>query len=223
MKKFLTSLFAVACLSNAAPAQPTVQTLDHKSILFTSPTLSNDIAPLETVTREPSKADFIFHEDEWSQVEFFTKDRLAEIQKLLKEYKQFEQAHRTQYGWREVYVRRIQRTPVVSGSLPIQQLERLLGAKAGTAPMLSSSNTISGRVKDGFSLPLGGNVTLYGYVADHGIPMLGAIVGHNPDDLKLTNAFMKLNANNGTILVDWRSQVVLVSVSKSGKIDVWRP
>lgn len=66
-------------------------------------------------------------------------------------------------------------------------------------------------------------MTLYGYVTDLGIPVLGANVGENPDDFKLTDAFMKLNANAGLILVDWRAQVVLVSVNKSGQIDIWRP
>ena len=121
MKRFLTSLFAFVGLASAAPPQPSIQSIAPKSILFTTPTLSNDIALLEPVTRKPSNTDFIFHEDEWSQVEFFTKDRLAEVQRLLKVYKLFEQAHRAQHGWREVYVRKIPRTPIVSGSLPIRQ------------------------------------------------------------------------------------------------------
>jgi hypothetical protein len=223
MKKLLASFLAFAGLANVAPHQQKVQTIDPKSILFTTPTLSNDIAELEPVTKKPVSTDFVFPEDEWSQVEFFTKDRLAEVQKLLKEYKPFEQTHRAQYGWREVYVRKIQRALIVTGAQPVQQLERLLGVKAAGAPILFSSNSISGRVKEGFSLPLGGNVTLYGYVAGQGIRVLGAIIGENPDDFNLTQAFMKLNANSGLILVDWRAQAVLVSVSKSGQIEVWRP
>lgn len=223
MKKFITSLLALAGLANAAPPQQDIQSLDPNSILFTTPTISNDIAPLEPVRQKPSNADFIFHEDEWSQVEFFSKGRLAEIQRLLKEFKSFEQANRAKVGWRKVYVRKITREPIVVGSGAIQQLEQLLGVKATTPPILFSSSELSGRVKNGFSLPLGGNVTLYGFADDRGIPVLGANVGEHPDDLKLTNAFMKLNSKKGLILVDWRAQVVLVSVDKSGQINVWRP
>ena len=115
------------------------------------------------------------------------------------------------------------RARIVVGSGAIQQLEQLLGVKATTPPILFSSSELSGRVKNGFSLPLGGSVTLYGFSDDRGIPVLGANVGEHPDDLKLTNAFMKLNSNKGLILVDWRAQVVLVSVDKSGQINVWRP
>lgn len=223
MKKLITSLLAFAGLANAAPPQQGIQSLDPKSILFTTPTLSNDIAPLEPVTQNPSKADLIFHEDEWSQVEFFHKGRLAEIQRLLEEFKSFEQANRAKVGWRKVYVRKITREPVISGLGAIQQLEQLLGVKASTPPILFSSGELAGRVKNGFSFPLGGNVTLYGFSDDRGIPVLGANVGEHPDDLKLTKAFMKLNANKGLILVDWRTQLVLESVDKSGKIKVWRP
>jgi hypothetical protein len=223
MKKLLASLLAFVGLAGAAPPEKKVQTIDPKTILFSTPTLSDDLAQLEPVTKKTSDADVMFHEDEWCQVEFFTKDRLPELQKLLKDYKQFEKTHRTQHGWRKVYVRKILRTPIVSGAKPVQELERLLGVRAGASPMLFSSNTISGQVKDGFSLPLGGNVTLYGYVNGQSIPVLGALVGKNPEDLKLTQAFIRLNASNGLILVDWRAQVVLVSVNKSGQIEFWRP
>lgn len=223
MKKLLASLFALIGFTQASSTPPSVQTIDPKSILFSTPTLSNDIAPLTPFNRKPSTTDFIFHEDEWRQVEFFPKARLPEIQRLLKEFKPFEQAHRVKHGWRDVYVRRIVDTPVLASAQPVQQLEKLLGAKAGAAPLLFSSNTVSGSVTNGFSLALGGNVTLYGYTDEKGIPVLGAHVGNNPDDSKLTTAFMKLNAKQNLILVDWRAQLVLVAITPSGQIDIWQP
>jgi len=223
MRKLLASLLAFVGVTAAAGSPPKVETIDPRKILFTTPTLSNDIAQLERVEREPTESDFVFHEDEWSQVEFLPKEQLAAVERLLSEYKPFEQAHRAQHGWREVYVRKIQRLPVVSGARPGEQVATLLGVKIGPAPMLFSASTVSGRVKGGFSLPLGGNVTLYGYTDGQSIPVLGAIVGRNPDDSKLTQAFIKLNSSHGLILVDWRAQLVLKSVAPSGQIEVWRP
>ena len=223
MKKFLSSLLAFTGIANAVPPQQKPQTIDPKSIRFTTPTLSNDLAPLEPVARQPNQTDFVFHEDEWSQVEFFPKSQLPLIQQILKEYKQFELVNRDKYGWHNVYVRKIKRLPLISSDHSIQLIEHLLGVKVGPAPMLFSSNTISGQVKGGFSLPLGGNVTLYGYVVGQDIPVLGALVGKKPDDLKLTNAFLKLNRQYSFILVDWRAQLILQSVSDSGQINIWRP
>jgi hypothetical protein len=223
MKKLLASVLARLGAAKAAQPQQTLQYIDPNSILFTTPTISDDLAPLEALARKPTETDFQFHEDEWSQVELLPQEQLSEVQRMLTEYKSFEREHRTQYGWRKVYVRKIQRLPVVSGPQPIQQLERLLGVQAGPAPLLYSSGAGAGSVKDGFSLPLGGGVTLYGYLADQAVPVLGALVDTNPDDLKLTQAFMKLNAAQGLVLVDWRSQFVLVSVDPTGQVDVWRP
>jgi hypothetical protein len=97
MKKLLASLLAVAGLTGTAQAQPKVQMIDPKTILFTTPTLSNDLAQLVPVNRQPSDSDFVFHEDEWSQVEFFPRSQLSDVQRLLKEFKTFERANRAQY------------------------------------------------------------------------------------------------------------------------------
>lgn len=223
MKKLLATLLAFVRVAGNAQPQPKVQMLDPKTILLTTPTLSNELAQLEPVHRQPSGSDFVFHEDEWAQVEFLPRAQLGEVQRILKEYKPFERANRVQHGWREVYVRKVHRTPVLSGANAKHQLESLLGAKVGSAPMLFSGGSVSGSVRNGFSLPLGGNVTLYGFSDWQGIPVLGAIIGKDPDDSKLTKAFMKLNTERGLILVDWRAQLVLVSVSSSGQVDVWQP
>jgi hypothetical protein len=89
--------------------------------------------------------------------------------------------------------------------------------------VLFSTTSITGRVKNGFSLPLGGSVTLYGYATLAGIPVLGALIGDNPNHHKLVEALLKLNAAEGLVLVDWRQQMVLESVRPDGNIGVWRP
>lgn len=223
MKKLIASLLAFAGVTVSAQPLQSPQKIDPKTILFSVPTLSDDIAALEQMDRALNGTDLAFHEDDWSQVEFLPKSLLPEIQRMLKEYKAFEQANRVQSGWRKVYVRKIERKPLISGAQSIQQLEKILGAKPGGALVLFSTGTAGGRVKDGFTLPLGGNVTLYGYTTSEGIPVLGASVGQNPDDSKLVQAFTKLNSASGLVLVDWRTQMVLVSTNASGQIDVWRP
>jgi len=197
-----------------------VQYVDPKKILFSIPTLSDDIAPLEPLSEKPNGKDFGFHEDDWRQIEFFPKSQLKTIQQILKEYKQFEQAHRVDQGWNAVYLRKIQRVPVISS---VQDLEKLLGTKAGDAPILFTSSSISGKVKNGFTLPLGGNITMYGYVDGNNIPVLGASVGKNPDDSRLTDAFLKLNASNGLFVVDWRAQLLIIGASIDSQVEIWRP
>jgi hypothetical protein len=122
-----------------------------------------------------------------------------------------------------VYVRKVERTSVVGGNQALSKLETVLGAKAGVAAVLFSASSITGQVTNGFSVALGGNITLYGYASQAGIPILGALVGENPDHQLLVRAFAKLNAEEELVLVDWRQQLILVSVAPNGQLDVWRP
>lgn len=223
MKKLLAFVLASIGLAGGAHAQPKPQTVDPKAILFSVPTLSNDIAPLVPVEGRPGEGDLIFHEDEWSQIEFLPRSHLDEVKRMLKEFKAFEQANRVQHGWRNVYVRKLDRTAVLPSPQGLQQLETLLGAKAGGAPILVQSPGVGGRVQSGFTLALGGKVTLYGQFVGGQIKLLGAYLGEGAKDFKLTEAFMKLNAGSGVILVDWRRQLILLSTTPAGQLDIWQP
>ncbi len=209
--------------SGASTIENNLQFIDPKSILFTTPTISNDLAPMETLTEAPSGSVFSFHEDDWSQLEFFPKDQLSEVQRLLSEYKPFEVKNREKYGWRNTYVRKIERIIVVSGAYATLDIARLLDASLGTAPILYSSNSVTGRISSGFSIALDGNVTLYGYSTNSGIPVLGALIGENPDNQKLVQAFSILNAKYGLIFVDWRQQLLITGQGSDGSLTVWHP
>jgi len=223
MKKLLAYVLALVGVSAGAQAQPTLQTVDPKSITFTTPTLSSDIAALEPISGQPSKEDLVLHEDEWAQVEFLRVEQLPAIKKALSEFKSFEAAHRTKYGWTEVFVRSLPRETLVAGDGALQHLHGVLGAAVGPAPVLFSSNTITGRVRNGASFDLGGNIVLYTAPAHSGVLVLGAKVGPNPDDSRLVSAFAKLNASDRLVLVDWRQQLVLVAMTSGGQVEAWRP
>lgn len=201
---------------------PGIEHHDPDAILFSIPTLSNDLAPLDPVQGNYGVDSFIFHEDEWSQVEFLPAAQLGKVQDILTEYSAFEEANRVEGGWKKVYVRNFQRIPVVSGNTALPWLQRQLGVGVQAAPLLFSTNRLLGSVHDGFSLPLGGNIILYGYHDENGIPVLGAYLGAGADNATLLRAFSVLNASIGLILVDWRSQFILVSSQSSGPVEVWR-
>ena len=145
------------------------------------------------------------------------------IQQTLKAYKQFEQTHRVHQGWSEAYLRKIQRIPVLSAARPLEKVERLFGVEASAAPILFTFSEISGCVKNGFTIPLGGNITLYGYVDNGNVPVLGASVGRDLDDSHLMDAFMKLNASDGLLLVDWYAQLLIIEASSAFEVEVWQP
>jgi len=223
MKKLFASVLAMVGLSTGALAQPSTQMIDAKSINFTTPTLSNELAELEPLGREPTKGDLTFHEDEWAQVEFLCADQLHEVKRILGDLKSFEMAHRVKYGWTDVYIRRFQRKALIEGEGALQHLHAVLGVAAGPAPVLFSSGTVAGRVRGGASFDLGGKISLYTSPAPEGVLVLGANVGRDPDNSKLVSAFAKLSASDRLVLVDWRQQFVLIATTADGRVDVWRP
>ena len=223
MNKIFAAALAVFGVSGVSAQEAAPQLIDPATILFSVPTISNDTPPAEHLNEAPSASEFLLHEDDWSQLEFFPKSKLAEVKKILSEYKNFEENNREMYGWRNIYTREIERIPVVSGATAASELSAMLGAPLEPAPVLYSSSAITGRVSSGFSIPLGGNVTLYGYSTQNGIPVLGASVGENPDDQKLIQAFLALNKKYELLLIDWRQQLLLTGQDTDGSLSAWRP
>src|SRR5687768_11418566 len=154
MKRIFTALLTTMGLTAGAQSERPVQSIDPKSLRFSMPTVAAD--DLQFVV--PNKATFEgapqFHEDEWCQIEFFPKSRLGEIQKLLSEYKAFEEKHRTQYGWNEIYARKIARSTLLKTNPGPSTIARILGATSLPAPILTTSSRPLGQVKDGFTLAL---------------------------------------------------------------------
>ena len=219
--KWLSGLFGKR--DDAGSGKARVQSLDPKTLLFSIPTLSDDLADLGPIDKPPSRSDLVLNEDDWAQLEFFPRTSRQLVEQQLAELKTFEAANRKASGWKKVYVRKIQRMPVIGNRSPMQHLESILGAKAGGAAFIASTKAFAGRVKNGFTFDLGGNVQLYGYTVPAGVLVLAASVGPKADNMKLASAFMKLNKSDGLMLVDWRAQLLLVGVTSDGNIETWKP
>lgn len=212
-----------AGVATSAYAQGNTQTMDPRSILFSTPTISNDVPPLEE-TDLPAADDLVLHEDDWRAVEFFQRSRTQDLQDKLRELKAFEAANREGPGWRHVYVRSFPSSPVIAGNAAVDGLGRALSATPGGAPILyQSPNILVGRVSRGFSLPLGADVWLYGFTDGSGIPVLGASLRPGSDHDRLNNAFRTLHQSNDLVLVDWHMQMILMSVTPDNQLLIWQP
>lgn len=223
MKKLLAPLMALFGAANAEQLKPNVEMIDINAILYTMPTVAADSIEFSVPTPESFVGAPQFHEDEWAQLEFFSESRLGEIQKALSEHKPFEKSHRGQYGWSKIYARHITRQPLFQSSQSLSHIASSFSAELGNSPILVTTSKPLGQVKNGFSFPIAPKVNLYGLSDSSGITVLGAILEPGADDHVLTEVFSKLNTEHNLILVDWRSQMILVAVEPSGQINVWRP
>jgi hypothetical protein len=222
--KLIAGVLGALGLAATSDAGAQTTMVDPRTILFSMSTLANDAAPLEELGgRRATQTDVIFHEDEWRQIEFFPRSRLAEVQQTLTALKQFADEHRTASGWRSIYVRRLEPLPVViEGSDRL--LAQTLGASTGAAPILfTGANVPLGQIADGFSIPIGEGAALYGYADSTGVRVLGANVTSDAGNTALSQAFARLNESHDLVLVDWRAQLLLLSVEPTGRLVVWQP
>lgn len=191
--------------------------VDPAKVLFSLPTISGDDIAFEPA--EPGDTDLVFHEDDWRQIEFFSKARAEELARTLSTLKIFA-AERSagSAGYRDIFARKLPAMPVLAG---FEALERVFDAKIGPGPILfHGDSVVTGRVKDSFSLALAGKVWLYG---TRDLSVLGAAMPPGADNEVLARAFVTLNRSDGLVLVDWRSQMLLVKVADDGNLEVWRP
>jgi hypothetical protein len=224
MKKMLTAILTSFGLGASSHAASPSTSIDVGDIRYTEPTVAADAIAFVMPTRETFEGAPQFHEDEWCQIEFFAAARLPEIKARLTELKSFEERHRTQHGWTDIYARRLKRTPMTSGPDALSKLAKALAGKRLTSPILSITSKPLGQVKDGFTLRLGDTVIIYGIATNEGVMSLAGLAGlvePGGDDAMLTTAFVVLNQKFQFSLVDWR--MVLVSVDPGGDVRVWRP
>ncbi len=223
MKKLFSSVLTALGMQPATHAEPPTQMVAPKTIMFSMPTVAADDIQFAIPTEESFQGAPQFHEDEWCQLEFFPRSRLAEIQRRLVEYKAFEKKHRGQHGWSHIYARRIHREAVVRGVDAADDVATSVGAVPRPSPILTTTSRPLGQVKDGFTLELAGSVLLYGVKTSDGVSALGATVARGGDDAQLTRAYITLSGKYGLLLVDWRAQQLLLSVTEKGDISLWRP
>ena len=223
MKKFFATALTALGLGGSLPAASPAQTVDPHAIRFSMPTVAAEDIQFVVPTAQTFEGAPQFHEDEWCQLEFFQVSRLPEMKARLTEYKAFEQRHRTSNGWTDIYARHITRAPVVSGSSATAEVAGVIKASTLPAPILTTTSRPLGQVKGGYTLRLSGSVLLYGIANESGLQSLGALVERGGDDRAMFGAFEALNKKYQLVLVDWRSQFILVTVGSDGKANVWRP
>jgi len=197
------------------------ETLDVASIQYSMPTIAADVLTFGIPTQASFEGAPQFHEDEWCQIEFLPATSLKELQAALAEYKIFEQAHRLQYGWSEIFARKLVRAVLIEGADAVRKLADLFGTMPINAPVLTTTSRPLGQVESGFAVRPSSDVLLYGLADERGISALGTMV--HGDDMQLSQAFSRLHSSFGLMLVDWRQQLILCSVGADGNFAVWRP
>src|SRR6185436_9164165 len=107
MKKIFSSVLTSLGFGASSPADAANTTVDVDAIRYSMPTVAGDEIAFIMPTRESFEGAPQFHEDESRQIEFISTSQLPETKARLREFKAFEERHRTKFGWTDILARRV--------------------------------------------------------------------------------------------------------------------
>ncbi len=196
----LSGLFG--CSDSKMESQTTTQeTIDLDSILFTTPTLESGL-PLFT---DKTDSCVYFHEDEWRQIEFISKDQKNAIDKEMAKIRDIHDNHthksESYTAFRKVALRDLIPRPL---SIDFSKLTSYLTDQAIKTKGLGLENN-SGQVKGGFYFSVNG-INYYGLLENNTVKAFCIYSADSEESLKsATTNLSKLLANENLYLVDWRA------------------
>jgi hypothetical protein len=181
-----------------------IEMINPKDLLFTIPTIENALPAFEDKTDSTNIA---FHEDEWRQIEFISKDQKASINKEIAGIKNIYDtfSHKTDSftAFKEMFVRE-------SITKPLQiSFSKVKTSLCGNNPIkgLGLYNN-EGRVKNGFAFSNDG-ITYYGIAENNTVTTLCIYGAESEKDYKTaTTKWAKFLKEENLYLVDWRAMGV---------------
>jgi hypothetical protein len=183
-----------------------VETINPNDILFTTPTLENALPEFESKT---DTSNLHFHEDDWRQIEFISKNQKnqidSEILKIKDIYDKFSHKGDTYTAFKQVAIRESIKEPL---TLSFSKLKSYLtGNSIKLKGVTLDGNT--GQVKNGFSFKTGG-VEFYGVVENDNVKTLCIYSADSEEQLKASfDKLSKLSKTENLYLVDWIKMKVL--------------
>lgn len=186
-----------------------VQTININDALFTIPTINNALPEF----KEKTDTCVFFHEDEWRQIEFISKDQKPLIDQEISKIKDIYDNHSHKgdgyMGFKEIAVRDKITQPL---RLDFTKLKSYLTDKPIEILGLGLENN-EGQVRNGFYFTIDG-IGYYG-VLEHNFVTAFCIYSTESDEqLKAaTTRLSKLLEMENLFLVDWRSMLVFDETS----------
>lgn len=183
-----------------------VKTINLNDILYTTPTLENALPEFED---KVDTSNMQFHEDDWRQIEFLSKDQKSSIDKEVAKIKDVYDNHShkgdTYTAFKKVEVRELITQPL---TIDFSKLQTYLSDKKITLRGVSLHNN-PGQVKNGFSFSVNG-IDYYGQFDEtKKVKWFCIYSADSQESLRSSiDKLSKLLASEKLYLVDWRQMKV---------------
>lgn len=136
-------------------------TVNPKDILFSLPTISNELPDIEEGSTKLGKRVLELHEDDWRQIELVALTLEASIETDLRAVARIHQKHRKSAGFDALHVRKEVPSPLEGTWLTLDELRGSLGETASWFDGVSFRG-VAGLVAGGFAVKMASGLTLYG-------------------------------------------------------------
>ncbi|AHG22918.1 hypothetical protein Z042_19295 [Chania multitudinisentens RB-25] len=182
--------------------------IDPTKLLFSLPTISNDLAMVEAVSSLENV--LVLREDDWRQFEFlsFSLNELVqqEVQDILAIY----HTQREAAGFKQVHVRKRIAEPLPGVALPLESLAHLFNIEKRFSGV--AFNNAAATIVNGFARQTGSGWIFWGQTdAQNNLVVLCLLPPHDADAAIMAKKIDDFVLANDLLLVDW------VSVRQYGK------
>lgn len=149
-----------------------VTTVDPKSLLYSLPTLSDEMPGLAEGTTKQGRATLELHEDDWRQLEFVSLSLQESVEKEMQSIARIHTQHREGPGFNALHIRSGVPRPLEGTRLTRAELHGALGESTMWLEGLSLQG-VEGLVEGGFAARLASGLFVYGIEREEGVSVLG--------------------------------------------------
>ena len=182
-----------------------VQWMDPRKILFSLPTIY-DTQPALDPPRADAPVTCQLHEDDWRQIEFVSASDRAAVEREIAGVREFQQAHKKEFGWDEIFVRKERPDALAPRHIALDSLVKALAGAATLEPLFMETAGRPAQVRGGFAIPLAGSVFAYGQTSNG--ELVSLCLSRLPEGVAQTplRSLLAFAAAHQLLLVDWYRQ-----------------
>lgn len=184
--------------------KPSKVMLDPGTILFSLPTITNDIPATIPATSLTGVA--IFHEDDWRQTEFITAAQQALIDDEITAIADIYANERQGPGFRNLHLRQRIAQPLAGQFMTVGDLEGHFGVRSAFKGV--GFNSATALIQHGFAFVTDGGGTLWGQTAEDGTIAFLNLRSATPAGDRADTGLDEFLSENRLYLVDWPAMTV---------------
>ncbi|HEY7087993.1 MAG TPA: hypothetical protein VH518_07880 [Tepidisphaeraceae bacterium] len=192
--------------------QVKIQHADPREMLFSLPTIADELPAVEEASSKLGRNIIEIHEDDWRQVEWVHASFRDRIEEELAQIREIHDRDGDGPGFRRVHVRKAIPAPLEPAEIRLEQLRQALGDKTTSLDGLAYAG-VAGVVKDGFALRLISSLEIWGTSLDGNVraACFGSARLNNVPQPDVRN-LADFAAQHDLLLVDWCPMEVILPI-----------